>query len=378
MRVTLSLTHRCNLACRYCYAGRAFNCDMSLETARKIVDYALLQNPVGHPLRFQFFGGEPLLCFETLRATAQYIRQQSATHGIHTSIGVTSNGTILNQAMIDTLRAYDIDLCFSIDGPAHIHDQNRRFKNGRGSYAIVMQNLTWALEALESIQANMVYGPETLETLPDGVQLLVDAGVRAIHINPNITASWPREAETALHDAFQRIAMLYIASYEQGHEIAIGAIDSKIILFLKGGYSLADMCCMGDGELAFAPSGNVYPCERFIGEDRDPTFCIGHIDTGIDLARRCALHERRGNRNEQCRSCGWRRYCMNWCGCTNYAMTGRIDIAGPALCAIERATIDAARQAFQTLSDRGNQLFLDHYLRYSHEYQQRHYSPIAP
>jgi len=53
---------------------------------------------------------------------------------------------------------------------------------------------------------------------------------------------------------------------------------------------------------------------------------------------------------------------MNWCGCTNFHMTGFSDLAGPALCAGERAAIIAARRAFVALSE--NTLFIDHLMRY--------------
>jgi len=40
-------------------------------------------------------------------------------------------------------------------------------------------------------------------------------------------------------------------------------------------------------------SGNIYPCERPIGEDESPKLCSGKVHTGVDLV------SRRGNRNEE-------------------------------------------------------------------------------
>ncbi len=45
-------------------------------------------------------------------------------------------------------------------------------------------------------------------------------------------------------------------------------------------------------------------------------------------------------------------------------------MAGPALCALERATIEAAHHVFETLSKRGNELFFAHCLRYAEEHPQ--------
>ena len=55
---------------------------------------------------------------------------------------------------------------------------------------------------------------------------------------------------------------------------------------------------------------------------------------------------------------------MNWCGCTNYFMSGQTDMAAPMLCAMEQATIRAARYVFDSLVNEGNELFTDHLYRY--------------
>jgi uncharacterized protein len=55
MKITLSLTHNCNLACRYCYAGKKFYRDMTTETAFKILDFAIEQPNNGRPVHINFF-----------------------------------------------------------------------------------------------------------------------------------------------------------------------------------------------------------------------------------------------------------------------------------------------------------------------------------
>lgn len=362
MKVTLSLTHNCNLACRYCYAGRKHAADMSLETAQKIVDFALDLPANNRPLQFNFFGGEPFLKLDLMRDVAAYMRERAAVVGREVSLGVTTNGTLLDQAALEFVTKYNVDLCISLDGTREQHDKNRVYPDGRGSHADVVRNLSAALTELASVQVNAVFGPETLAALPDAVDFLIDLDIPAIHLNPDIRASWNAAACQALAPALDRVADRYIACYRRGRELAINLIDGKAILFLKGGYGVEDRCGMGETEWGFAPSGNIYACERFIGQDDDPTFCLGNIHTGLNLHRRCALAAMRGNRNPECANCSVGPYCMNWCGCTNFHMTGFSNLAGPALCAGERAAIGAARRVFVTLAE--NDLFLDHLMRY--------------
>jgi uncharacterized protein len=344
---------------------------MSFTTAQKIVDFAMDVAPAGQRTEFCFFGGEPFLCFDLMREITSYIREQEREANKPVRLSITTNGTILSQSILDFLREENIDLCISIDGPAHVHDLNRVYKNGRSSFAKVVRNLRRAVGRLDSVQVNAVYGPQTIDFLPESVSFFAGLGVPVIHLNPNICATWAENDCLKLRQTYMQIANHYIQSYQRGQEIAVNLIDSKIVLFLKGGYSVEDMCGMGETEWGFAPSGNIYPCERFIGEDNDSPLCLGNIHTGLDLTRRCSLLKQRGNRNEECKTCDLQKFCMNWCGCTNYYMTGHTDLAGPTLCASEKAAIQAAEHVFINLSELENELFIDNFMRYLHE--GRHY-----
>jgi uncharacterized protein len=364
MKATLSLTHDCNLACKYCYAGRKHKTNMSLPTAEKVVDFALGLAPAGRRIDFSFFGGEPLLCFDLMVEIVRYIRARQRETNSPIALSMTSNSTLLTGPILAFLAREEIDLCVSIDGPPAVHDSNRVYRDGTGTFADVIRNLRAALDELISVQVNAVYGPETLAYLPETVAFLADFGAPVIHLNPNIRATWDASSCARLADSYMQIANSYIDSYQHGRELAVNLLDSKIILFLKGGYAAEDMCGMGETEWGFAPSGNIYPCERFIGEDDDPTLCLGNVHTGVDPRRRCAVLARRGNRNAECKACDWVKYCMNWCGCTNHAMTGATDLVGPMLCASERATLRAAKHVLTTLSAQSNDLFIDHFMRY--------------
>lgn len=364
MKVTLSLTHRCNLTCRYCYAGSAAKKDMSLETAQKCLDLALETVPAEKSLNLCFFGGEPLLRFDLVRKITAYTYQKAAALNKSVRLSITTNGTLVTPEVIDFAADQNLHLCFSLDGPQDLHDRNRIFHNGRGSFASVMARLELALKRLNTVQVNAVLGPETIMDFPRTLEFFVGSGISVINFNPDIMAVWPDNLRPQLQDIYTQVAEHYRQCYTQGQEIAVNLLDSKMLLFIKGGYDTSDICAMGDGEWGAAPSGNIYPCERFIGEDENSPFCLGNIHTGLDLKRRCAIRLKRGNHNPECLSCKMRRYCMNWCGCTNYFMSGQTDMAAPMLCAMEQATIRAARYVFDSLVNEGNELFTDHLYRY--------------
>ncbi|MEJ2692296.1 MAG: radical SAM protein [Candidatus Thiodiazotropha sp.] len=364
MKLTLSLTHRCNLACRYCYAGRSDKPDMPLPTAKRSIDEALRTLRVGEKLELALFGGEPLLRFDLVREITDYAEKCTSAAGVSLSVGITTNGTLVSPAVLDYVGEHGISLCFSLDGPPEVHDRNRLFQNGLGSFAQVRHGLEQALVRPGLVEVNAVFGPETLSELPRTFRFLTGLGVRAIHFSPDITAIWTPGTHSRFAAIYMEIAEHYLDCFRRGIELALNLFDSKALLFIRGGYVSSDRCSMGGREWAVAPSGNLYPCERFIGDDDNPNFRLGNIHTGFQQTRCSSMRARQGNHRVECLGCRQKDYCMSWCACTNYHLSGRSDMPAPVLCAMEKAAIGAAQYVFESLVNGDNECYVDHMFHY--------------
>ena len=249
-----------------------------------------------------------------------------------------------------------------------MHDRHRKHRNGSPTYARIVQNLLLAMEVLNDVQVNVVFRPDTIDELAAGIASILDLGVAVIHVNPDICADWNEDSANKAWQQFDQIGQFYVDSFKAGAEIGINVIDSKILVLLKGGYGRLDRCGMARSQWAVAPSGNLYPCERFIGDDSDSPFRLGNVHSGLDLVQRNNVLRHTGNRNPECEACSLRAYCMNWCGCTNYYLAGTTDHAGYAQCIFERAAIQTARTVLTELSASDNELFIDHFMGYlSHD-----------
>ncbi|HET9555211.1 MAG TPA: SPASM domain-containing protein [Anaeromyxobacteraceae bacterium] len=116
---------------------------------------------------------------------------------------------------------------------------------------------------------------------------------------------------------------------------------------------------MGTGELAFDPSGRVFPCERLVSS-RPEEHAIGSV-SGLVQIGPLREHLAPGPPiNAECAGCGVRDYCVNWCGCSNYFMTGHYNRVGPFLCASERTLLAIAAQVFETLEAELGPTFTEH------------------
>lgn len=364
MKLTLCLTDRCNLSCAYCYGGRKKNVDMPFDVACKAIDLALEKTSENQELKIGFCGGEPLLCFETLKRITRYARSRALECNRSVSLSLTTNGTLLTDEVLEFLRLNQIGLRISMDGPESVHDQHRRFPDGQGSHKIASTNLGRALERLDSVQVNAVFGPDNLDTLAETLVFLIWNNVRCIHLTPDMGGEWTQESIRKVDRVFRQLAEVYIKAYRQGREITVNLIDTKMVLFMKGGYSCDDINGIGKTELAVAPSGNIYPCERFTGDDSDESIRLGNVLTGYVEPANVETLKNRGCSNAECRGCGLLHFCMNWCGCTSYRMNGDTDRANAIICAFERAAIRAANRAFNTLVSENNQLMMDHLLQH--------------
>lgn len=359
MNVTLCLTHDCNLRCRYCYAGRKFARSMSWDVARQAIELGLRGGPAWMDLAF--FGGEPLLEFPLLQRAVAYARERAAATGTKVRPQVTTNATLLTEEIAGYLGAEDFYVGISLDGCRAAHDATRRLSGGASSFDAALRGLDTALARSLRLEVIAVLDPANVRYAAESVAFLADHGVPRIALNPNFYTAWDDAARAELERQYALVADLYVHRYREGRPAWINFVDGKIITRLKKGFSCRDRCSLGVREVAVAPSGNLYPCERMVGEDTDTALRMGNVTAGIDHAQQERFRREVGNTNAECATCALRDRCMNWCGCTNYALTGAIHRAGGLLCWHEQTAVREADRAGATLFGEGNAAFLRQY-----------------
>jgi uncharacterized protein len=365
MDFTLCLTHACNLRCEYCYAGPKSNTRMSWDVARQAIDFALDHSLrratlLGTPPEAQlgYFGGEPLLEWLLLTRSADYALESASRKSILLKKTVTTNMTLLDEEKVAWFRAHDFYLGLSLDGNAAMHDTLRRFPDGTGSHAAASRALRFFRGPQPTGEIILVVDPRNVEHLAESVEWLISEDIRNIALNPNFYLEWPKAALTTWQKASERIGDLYIDTYRAGKPIRINVIDGKIRTRIKDGYAPCDQCGFGENEIAIAASGNIYPCERIVGDDTNEELRLGNIFTGFDPAKRSRIIACRGNVIEECRDCPVKERCMNWCACINYATTGAINRVDGLVCHHERMVIGVADRVGSILFAESNPAFL--------------------
>lgn len=148
LKLTLVPTYGCNLACPYCFEGQLKETgkitkeklDRSLIFLKNQIEEGESHVPV-QEIRISFFGGEPLLCIDELSYFCKGARKIALEYDKKIVFDITTNLTLLNDRATELIREYDIALQVTIDGTREQHDKRRIYKNGKGSYDIIVKNL---------------------------------------------------------------------------------------------------------------------------------------------------------------------------------------------------------------------------------------------
>lgn len=151
LRITINPTLDCNLRCWYCYESHIKGSSMQSDVIRNVVKF--VENQVQcaelQTLHLSFFGGEPLLKYKkVVKPIVEKSRDICVEYGKHFALSVTTNGVCLTPNVTDEL--LNMGILFGVqvafDGGRKMHDEVKRFSDGRGCYDLVKKHLTYAIE----------------------------------------------------------------------------------------------------------------------------------------------------------------------------------------------------------------------------------------
>jgi uncharacterized protein len=117
LKIQLGLS--CNYSCDYC--SQKF-VERATETSKKDIDVFMqklevLEFDEEKGLKVEFWGGEPFVYWKTLKPLAEALRDKFKHWKRRPNFSVITNGSILNEEMIDWLMQMNFSVAISHDGP---------------------------------------------------------------------------------------------------------------------------------------------------------------------------------------------------------------------------------------------------------------------
>ena len=356
----LHIAHDCNLACKYCFAeegeyhGR--RALMSFEVGKKALDFLIANSGNRVNLEVDFFGGEPLMNWDVVKQLVEYGRSREKECNKKFRFTITTNGVLLNDEIMDFCNREMSNVVLSLDGRKEVNDRMRPFRNGSGSYDLIVPKFQKFAES-RGTKDYFVRGTFTRNNLDFSKDVLhfADLGFKKLSIEPVVADpkepySIREEDLPQIMEEYDRLAKEFIKREKEGR----GFQFFHFMIDLNQGPCVAKRlsgCGSGTEYLAVTPWGDFYPCHQFVGME---DFLLGNVDEGItntkvrDEFKLCNVYAR-----EKCRDCFARFYCSGGCAANAYNFSGDITGAYEIGCAMQKKRIECAIMIRAALAEDG-------------------------
>ncbi|MFK7764385.1 MAG: cyclophane-forming radical SAM/SPASM peptide maturase GrrM/OscB [Roseobacter sp.] len=137
----LQPTPYCNLDCSYCYlAHRDDRRRMSDEVLRNVAHRILAPCSVDHLPAILWHAGEPMTLPPSWYDNAFKLLEEESGHTGLKHVFQT-NAVGVTEAWTSLWKTWRVEIGVSIDGPADLHDRNRKTRAGRGTHRLTLNGI---------------------------------------------------------------------------------------------------------------------------------------------------------------------------------------------------------------------------------------------
>ena len=283
--------------------------------------------------------------WQVVKDLVAYGREQEKIHNKNFRFTLTTNGVLLNEEVQEFVNREMDNVVLSIDGRKEVHDHMRPFRNGTGSYDLILPKFRKLAESRNQ-EKYYVRGTFTRNNkdFSKDVLHLAELGFKQISVEPVVGTE---EEEYALRA--EDLPEVFAEYDKLAAEMARRCHTDKAFNFfhfmldLTGGPCVAKRlsgCGSGTEYLAVTPWGDLYPCHQFVGEEK---YLMGDVDKGITKAdireefKNCNVYSK-----EKCRNCFAKFYCSGGCAANAYKFHGSVNETYDISCELERKRVECA------------------------------------
>ncbi len=301
------VTEDCNLDCVYCYEKQKSQKALSAQFMKDIIYQQMVEGNGYKELSIDFFGGEPLLEFETIKEVVEWFHQVKWPQSSKAyRFVITTNGTLLDEDKKSWFTKYSnvLTLCLSLDGTPEAHNLNRS-----NSYDTVIKNIDFFKKNWPEQPVKMTISQYTLNQMYAGIVHIHKLGlqVEADVVFENV---WGNEdaRKKALRTYAEELEKL-VVFYYKNPDLPRPRLINKNIMSLYGRKARGNNMFCGAGKhlICWTGDGSKYPCMRFA------PICTSSPLQDISFSR--------NNLNEKCQVCIFESLCQT-CEGHNFEVTG--------------------------------------------------------
>ncbi len=327
----LHIAHTCNLNCSYCFASQGKyhgeRAVMSLDVAKRAMDFLIENSGTRHNLEVDFFGGEPLMNFEVVKGVVAYARQIEKKHNKNFRFTLTTNGVLIDDEVIDFANKECANVVLSLDGRKEVHDKFRVDYAGNGSFDKIVPKFKKMVDARGGKDYYMrgTFTHNNPDFLED-IKVMLDLGFNELSMEPVVCAPGDAQELTdsdmeLVKKQYEELAALMLKRRKEGRPFTF----YHYMIDLTGGpciYKRISGCGSGTEYMAVTPWGDLYPCHQFVGEEK---YKLGDIYNGVtNTSAQCEFGACNVYAKPECSECWARLYCSGGCAANAYHATGSV------------------------------------------------------
>ena len=346
----LHVAHDCNLRCKYCFAstgdfgqGRKI---MPPEIAKKAIDFVIARSGVRHNIEVDFFGGEPLMAWDTVTQTVDYARSLEEKYNKKFRFTITTNGLLLDEDKRKYINENMDNCVLSLDGRREVNDEFRKTVAGTGSYDTIVPKFKALVDERDPNLDYYARGTFTSHNLDfaEDVLSIADAGFDRLSVEP-VTADpgcgydLTEDDLPKIEAEYDRLTDIMLERKKEGKPFTffhfMVDLDQGpcVVKRLRG-------CGAGYEYVAVTPDGDIYPCHQFVGKDEFKQGSVLDQSFNLDIAQKFAgmnIYSR-----PKCQKCWAKFYCSGGCSAANYNMNHDMNDSYDLGCEMERKRLECA------------------------------------
>lgn len=334
--LVLQVTQNCNLRCSYCaysqndYIDRGHNSSkMTILTAKKALRFLQEHSCDCQGIRISFYGGEPLLNFDVIKASIDFANEIMPYKNI--VYFITTNLTVLDNSMIKDFIKNNVKLVVSLDGPKSINDKYRRFsQNGFGSFDKTYSNLKriYDLSAEyfnNNVSINAVVDPRSPvdKTQSFFMREKIFSEIKVEYhilddtrLSTAVKRTWQFDRNYSENILSEFIYYAYNGAKSFDKKLFFSDIDDYIdisqVLAIPEEQDFVSIhhggpCLPGHKKLFVSTGGEFYVCEK--ANEKAKTLNIGSLESGFDYEKIKALYNLGRLTSAECQDCWAIRFC---------------------------------------------------------------------
>lgn len=269
--ILLIPTLKCQASCKYCFTEEK-NGEMNLKQWKDILVFLKTltsEFTIKKKLNITFHGGEPLL------KSPEYYRiifgdLKEYFFNFHLNIGLQSNLWNFNKDYLELFKKYKVHISTSLDGPEKINDRQR----GSGYFEKSWEAIKFIRKEDIPIGVISTFTSQSYEEWEQIINFFTKQRL-SLKIHPavprnqkhKISENGNRSTSLVLspNKYYDLLKQMYEFFKNNYHKLTIEPIHSIINYALEKGTKECFMGgCLGT-RLAITPSGDLYPCQRFVG-----------------------------------------------------------------------------------------------------------------